>query len=428
LIFVVGLSLLCVALTPDRERAFGFAPMDVPGIDDSDRLAAMLSIHAHAWWPDADERKAQVIDLDDSVAILQRDVAPAASSRRRRAVAKLATHGFEVQRGEPPRLVRFRKPIISLGADPLYLEKHAASLDPSLFFEPHQLESIILDWLVYFTPSCPWLGQKPEGAVKDPPPMGWNYSVVVPRHVSDIARAFDPQKWDECSTFFPETYRPVVGQSCCPYSGDTTTDCSFTPDGEGRPPVDQPRAAGRPTPWSPLYENYCSDQTKECGSCLDHDCDLEFRNLMCVKSEYDISPLFHWATAWADSYTVHYKLASWLRSETLGQEQNASDHPDSVKKITSDEGWVKVVATPPPTIVGSQADWSKVTVEKGLRFNADSVTQEYGQLLKIFQEEIAGQIAEQACCMLDVEPWGPWWWWWKPKLIASIDGEIPDGL
>src|SRR5207245_643206 len=75
-------------------RAGPRPPSTQAGITDQQRVRAMLSIHAHARWPDAKFKTLPFLPLGDAVQILKSDRGPAADSRRRRAVAKLAAYGL----------------------------------------------------------------------------------------------------------------------------------------------------------------------------------------------------------------------------------------------------------------------------------------------------------------------------------------------
>src|SRR5712692_1855553 len=58
-------------------------PPTPPGaITNQQRIQAMLSIHAHARWPDANFKRLPFLELRDAVQILSRDHGPAADSRR----------------------------------------------------------------------------------------------------------------------------------------------------------------------------------------------------------------------------------------------------------------------------------------------------------------------------------------------------------
>jgi hypothetical protein len=65
-----------------------------PLVTDEQRNLAMLSIHAHAFWPDRNFSGVSFLPLDRAIAILDEDTGPAADSHVRRAIANLWAYGY----------------------------------------------------------------------------------------------------------------------------------------------------------------------------------------------------------------------------------------------------------------------------------------------------------------------------------------------
>lgn len=387
---LVAGALLWRALTPGPPT--GFPPSGAPWVTDGDRVAAMVSVHVHARWPEADFG-GLVIPLSDAVRILRTDPGEAAASRRRRAIAKLASYGL------PER--RFGGEIEALGGDLGLIENWILSEFGSPPYPPPQvLEASIANLLVWLTPSCPWKDAEVSGSVKEPPPLQWSFEVDVPRPLPDVARALDPQSWAQCSPFFLESYLVETDAPCCPNTGSA---CGFTPDaGTGKPPAAAAVPRGKYHASSPFYEDFCYDPEGSCGECEQAGCTVDFENLLCVQSSYDVKPLFDFMAKLAGHYAVDFHLSRALSGELDDAEGDAY-------QLSADQGSLEVerLSSAEAAAKGG-GDWCRVEAQKHLGFSSSGVEGAVGRVLVGLEDELAGQVAEHACCSVAHESWGPW--------------------
>lgn len=355
------------------------------GVTDDQRIAAMLSIHAHARWPDEDFSGLHFLPLPAAVEILTRDRGRAADSRRRRAIAKLVAYAptYEYVQLAIAALLMNRADL----APPLRTLKAEGAAS----FSPAVLEVAYANLLVALTPDCPWnVPAPPTGGVRDPPPVEWSYDVTIPRNVEDIARALDPQSWDLCSPFFKDTHLVSTAAPCCP----TNSGCSET--GARSEP------AGKPYKDAVLYERFCI--ADNCGiPCPGpHMCDIDFENLLCITTGYDPRIPFSFLAGCADRYDVDYHLASWISGELLGVEPAAiiTDRGHlSARRATDAEKATLTVGSP----------WAMVHVDKVLDFTSSGHTGAVGKYLQVLTDELAGQIVEQSCCEVASQCWSACW-------------------
>jgi hypothetical protein len=351
-------------------------------VTNEQRIAAMLSIHAHARWPDGNFDGLQFLPLRKAVELLMRDRGMAAASRRRRAIAKLAAYAPE---NEDIHLA-----IADLLMNRKDLTPTVSALRTDRAISPALLEVAIVNTLTALTPDCPWnIPAPPSGGVKDPPPVAWSYDVSIPRNVEAIARALDPQSWDQCSPFFKDTHLASTAAPCCP----TASSCTAI-GARSEPP-------GKPYNQAVLYERFCvaDDCSTPCPG--PHRCDIDFENLLCVTTEYKPWIPFSCLVACADQYDVDYHLASWISGELLGLEPAA---------VIMDQGRLsarRATAAETATLTGSP--WAVVHVDKTFDFTNSGQTGAVGKFLQALKDELAGQIVEQACCEVPAECWCAGW-------------------
>ncbi len=380
---ILVLLTILTALSGGCSAPLHHASVPVPdGVTNEQRVAAMLSIHAYARWPDGNFDGVQFLPLRKAVDILRRDRGMAADSRRRRAIAKLAAYA--------PENEDIRQAIGDLLMDRRDLTATVSKLRTDRAISPALLEVGIANSLSALTPDCPWnLPAPPTGGVKDPPPVEWSYDVSIPRDMEDIARALDPQSWDQCSPFFKETHLASTASPCCP----AASSCTETG------PRSEP--AGKPYNQAALYERFCvaDDCSSPCPG--PHKCDIDFENLLCVTTEYDAWVPCSCMVSHADRYDVDYQLASWISGELLGIEPAA---------VITDEGRLSTRrATAAETAKLTGSPWSVVHVDKTLDFANSGQTGAVGKFLQALKDELAGQVVEQACCEVPTEHWCTGW-------------------
>jgi hypothetical protein len=362
--------------------------LQVPGISDADRVSAMLSVHANArnlelaieFLPELDE-KGGAIDA------LRRDQGEAASSRRRRAVAKLAGYGLTLQEGRLEN--RFAPQIDRLGVDPDFISAEVSKRFPMGLPGPLALELFVGDLLAFMTPFCRWV-QATGKVGGNTPDIEWSYDVAVPRRFHDVARALDPQSWNQCSLLLHHSYLVANPGDCC------STDPSDCPQGPV-PPPGTPIPRGKPYSACALFEEYCQDQQGDCTRCDNASCEVDFRNVLCISTSYDRLVLWQKMAASANRYEVKFGLGRWIHTEWA--DEAVGD------EIAEDSGllWVERIPGPGPPS-------AKVHVEKKLRFKDPVVTELVRELVKAYEDELAGEIVEHACCEVAPETWGPFPW------------------
>ncbi len=412
------------AFGPGRSGQPGFAPGNQPGMTDPMRTAAMLSVNAHARWPMENQRKIDVIPLGDAISILVRDAVPAAASRRRRAAAALAAYGLALEDKEL-KFERFTDELWWLGADPSalleYLDLDRSKLIKStgVLISPEVLELLIGNYLVFLTPQCQWQRDEVGGGVgTDPPPVVWEFTANIPRTVAEVARTFDPQKWDEaCSPYFPRAYFAEGRENCCEEEASEPI-CELDRDSDGRAlPADE-RGAGRPHENTLFYEEFSADS---------RDGEITFHNALCTSAGYDIFAPWQFLTKWANRYELRFDLVGgrWLYSSVLGVSQKDGDEGFLHYRITADYGWIRIEETDPPessspplvaALVGSTDEWVNLTSRKELEFESGDVTETASQALWLVQKEMAHALVDQACCAVPVESWA-WPFTWLKKAF-----------
>jgi hypothetical protein len=168
----------------------------------------------------------------------------------------------------------------------------------------------------------------------------------VQRDVADVAKALDPQSWDQCSKFFSDT-------------------CLARRDAGGVIVEDPAEPLGAAWKTRTLYEHFV---------CAATGCGAWFENLLFVTTWYEGSPN-------QSKYVASYGFNSWL---------------DGVAKITGDDGdlWARKDAAG-----GTIADSSKnIAFENpGLTGMAEAA---------LAHSEMAGELAELVCCGVGGGPAG----------------------
>jgi len=363
---------------------------------------AMISVQAHALWPDRDFSGATFLTLEQAVDILRVDTGPLAASRTRRAVAKLWSHGYgrpDFRNAVKLLLAPYGIGIVAFEGD---IQDAAASAVPPIPLPPvtamlPQFEALISNQLVALTRECPYKPPTWTGLGVDtmPPPVDWAFNQLIPRRMEDIARSLDPQSWDKTSTLFYASYL-VDSPSCCPTNGLGT--CTFTAVSPTNhdPLSGTPEPVAKPYGYTPFFESFCVGTS--CPQCEGSPiCVGGFKNILCVKSEYDGSVPFSFLASTANSYTVHFRLGRFLFGEIDGTENQYVD---------DDRGQLSVRPATSAEKVGlSGTDWSMVHVEKTLSFKSSSMATALAKSLLARENEIAGQIVEQACLNVPAECW-----------------------
>lgn len=320
------------------------------------RIAAMISIHARAFWPDQlpPGIELRTASLDQAVALLKDDPDPFAVSRRRRAIAKLAAYGL----GRPEIDAALEELGANLGALRHAFEGHSGILGPrpafaeppeTLVLGPGERESAAYDLHANLSiPNCQtkrllnWVGSIGASTVA-------TSSVWVQREVGDVAKALDPQAWDECSKFFDHTYLARKDPS-------GVVEVPMVPFG---------------TPYSTptLFERF---------QCATTGCDAWFENLLYVTTWYETPGVGQ------TKYAVSYGFNECLDGQVLKKP----------RKIIADDGDLWARQDP--------AGGTNVEVSKTIAFDSAGLTGIAEAALA--HSEMAGELAELVCCGVGIEP------------------------
>lgn len=232
-------------------------PPPPPAISSVERAGSMLSVHGHAYYEaggilpqGVSPADMQLRPIESAVSVLVHDFDPAAQSRRRRAVAKLAAYGGENLRIAWEQLLFCDRDLIA---------KVKTQLDDP---DAVDRESAVFNVLASLSaPGCVPKDAVFGGPVLDASGVSVKLELTVgPAIPGQIAERLDPQKWDTCGAFFRNAYLTTgagVSNLTCPIS-------STTPD----PPDNDPRTPGSEY-HAKLFEHFAC---AACGS--------EFKNTL----------------------------------------------------------------------------------------------------------------------------------------------------
>ena len=354
-------------------------------VADRQRLAAMISIAANAYFPDKDfPPHTSPIDLGAAVITLNCDVALGggadAWSRRRRAIAKLAAYGLE-----RPLTAQT---ISDLGGDietiRSFVETQAAGLGEYLRGNTAVLESAIADMPGLQSGSSPGIADPPDAvdpatgvdALTSTCALTWEElyddvygagptvsavaSIRIERPLAEVAKALDPQSWGKCSKFYePGATYLITGNVTDPLT------CPATPD--------KPMTLGTPYHRA-LYEHF---------TCV-KGCDANFQNLLAIKTFYDNPDATPCTGAGGTNPCTRYRVDFGLKTVCAAQLSNEKVN------LTTDQGELQATIDP------KDPRWTRVYFVKRLSFG-DPVFN--GAMEAVLENtELAGELGEFACC------------------------------
>jgi hypothetical protein len=310
------------------------------------RLDAMVSIRAHALWPDRNFPPGiRPMALERAASLLRRDPDPFAPSRRRRAIATLAGYGWRAGTF-PPTIAHA---LGTLGVDPQALLRRIDE-EPAAPADGAELESRVYDavdrdrfggalWVADCHPTKLYQWVSPP----DKPSTTSSITLSVNRSVDDIARGLDPQSWSTCNQFFLKSYLAVE------------------PVGTADPAPDTPVAAGTAYPATAgsrlFFEHYDGRCSFGCW----------FKNLLDVRTWYESIP-----STSDHGYHIRYDLHRYL---------------SGTESIKIDGGGFKAE----PSTGGAT-----VTAWKTLQFQSTVATAVTAAVFR--QAAAAGVITDIACC------------------------------
>jgi hypothetical protein len=384
IVIIVGMS--CSAASADP------APCNKPpqAFTQRSRLQAMLSIHAHAYFASSRSHGRglgglDVLSLRDATETLRCDPSPGAWSRRRRAVAKLLAYGWP----DPVDRVLIEE---ELGAriDDIVRAMQAVygeALDRYLKPHPIRLETALLQLLA----DRPQLIPAPAGAPplapnecaqkwkpeQDPTSDDDSTSIAIHTYISisgttrnAIAQNVDPQRWDECSKFWP-TPAP---ESTCLATVMIPNTCELQ-----RPDV----ACGTSQPFG---SQYAKRHLYEHFVCTTPPCDCEFENVLNVSTTL-LPHNLKGSTTQVDAYHVGYSLPVCALEKFEGTISGRIGTNNAVR-ASIDRGWLDV---------WEEGGRTHVEANKFVAFTNRTDTSMTGVVMGF--TELNEELAEVACCL-----------------------------
>jgi hypothetical protein len=336
-------------------------------------LAAMLSIHAHAFWPNRDfPGDYRPIPLADAVAVLQSDGFPLASLRKRRAVARLGAYGLH--------LPEFRRAISELGVNPVTLDQslRLAGFDrepvgPTATSDATDVAERERRLFEATRAALPTRGCDASDFYRNPPDFVevkgagasavLNIEITVPRPRDAVARAIDPQKWDVCSPLFAPPEHTYLVES------DTNPSPTAIPA----------KPAGKPYPYTPMFEHF---------ECTTQGCppNAWFENLLSVTMEQEP------ATAERPPDCPHFVQGNERDTATYLLKTHLQG---SASDLTVDDGFISAESI--------TTDLTRVCMHKTLAFGIPADTGAIQGAWRVLQAEMGGLLAELACCPIEEE-------------------------
>jgi hypothetical protein len=334
--------------------------------------------------------------LTDASVLLRCDPDRLALSRRRRAIAKLAAYGWGTG--------AFTQQLLILG-----LNVEAFDLAIQHAFPPHVVEAAkhnrtILEFLfARFLRAHPQLiadagddlcGDQPEAPYDppfddDPPPqisIGSYISVALP--VTDVQRNLDPQRWDECSKFWPA---PDAASTAPldPHLGSTYLATESSPDCSLSASEIVPELSP-PDPGDTYHGRFFFERFE----CLVAPCNARFDNLLSITVEdgsHDVLEVGVEVTRRIDYGLPGCPINGGTDPFDGGIEAWVDGSTDAVKVII-DEGtmdaWAKQVGNVNRTFVRGH---------KKVKFDNPVVEATAGVALGF--TELNEELAEVACCL-----------------------------
>jgi hypothetical protein len=353
----------------------------------ANRLGAMLSVHAHAYYDHGipgpvTPAALGVVSLTQAARFLRCDLdhSPLAPARRRRAIAKLAAYGWVEERFEPElTIMGLEVAVLRAQIQPLLADWPGNQL----LLHPEILEWVLTNWIRLHPSVMAILAHDPCDAVPEhpfnPPQLIENGQIVtMDTYVSvrltrdQVAPNLDPQRWDECSEFWPTpppeaTYlTSVTGWSNCRITNHT---------------AQAPLQAGQPYPSNPrlLFERFV---------CNTNGCNSWFENVLSVQTWIgQATPVL------MQPPVEVYHMDFGLPKCRLGTPYNGflgGAIENDPATISADSGWIEA--------------WNKggrahIRANKSIAFGSPFFTGTTAEALAIKVHELNEQLGELACCM-----------------------------
>jgi hypothetical protein len=363
-------------------------------ITDADRMRALFSVHANTN-PALTARASELPSLEDAVALLRRDTAPGAESRRRRALAVLMSEAWDAgpdapllarlgirdfERVKDAIAERYPREVVALFQQDRewrqFVILRALTDDPKVF---SALDADNGGWFTSLafadgTGSTCWRPEEPSRTEFIDP------YVTVRTHISvgssltaaQVKANIDPQRWDDCSRFWqpaPDgTYLAVL-------TAPTPSGCHIAESNLAHASPNPSNTPGSDNYQGSLFEHF---------QCQNVGCSAWFKNLLQISAVPDhVAPFpsgtpipSHLVTYWLPTCTSESK-DGFIDGQILGKP----------KRVILDEGWMQL---------WEQDGRTHVQSFKKVQFDGAASTWLAAMILEL--TELSNEMGELACC------------------------------
>jgi hypothetical protein len=369
-----------------------------PSIGKEQRMAAMLSVHAHAYaHVDAlpsgiTLASLGVVSLDDAQTTLLEDCDPVAPARRRRAAAKLAAYGKNA--------APFTSTWKALLGDPLLIDKFMGTISVSLV--PFELESQLFAIASVLMSPCESVTNATfEGPDIHEGLVSWKVAYETTATLDWLRGRLDPQNWDRCSPFFKDTRYTTE---------DGTPQLSCTAPGPS--PAENNVKTPGDTYDATLFEDF------RCPAC-----ETDAQTLLLINARSDVScatdnnPCD--AQGWdaTPAFQVCYQLVCDAAKKRLCEQQVRGNTPGCCgeslyfctgnptsehEDLTEDWGELTVCnpRSPTTTTTAPSGVHRKVIARKNIKFASGWTNLKAYVLYYLGQKETTESTIDLACCQL----------------------------
>jgi hypothetical protein len=370
--------------------------------DKQGRLAAMLSVHAHAYFGARQALPAALpsgtMQIDAAALFLRCDRDGLSVSRRRRATAKLAAYGWETGEFVSQLLVlglnvdRFREAVLTdIPPHVLVMAGHNHSLLEYFFAQLlRQHPALMADSDNDPCDDQPEAPYDPPFGNDTPSQISIETYVSVKMPAASVYQNLDPQRWDECSAFWPTPNGSMTAPLSSTYGStyiatESSPDCTLT--ASEIVPDTSPPTAGTTYPGKFFFEHF---------ACTTAPCDAEFENLLSITVEEGTHDVYNVGSFW--THRVDYGFPACPANGGFdrfdGYIWSRFDGQKPPPKVVLDEGTMDVWEH---TDAQTGTKRTHVRGHKLVKFDNPVINGSTGVALGF--TELNEELAEVACCL-----------------------------
>jgi hypothetical protein len=363
-------------------------------LTDADRMRALLAVLANTN-PAFAARASELPSLAEAVAVLRRDTAPGADSRRRRALALLISEAWDAA-PDAPLLARLGlrdlvrvKAAIAERYPPEVLALFAQDREwrefvvlRALTDGPETFAALDADEAGWFTSlafaqgtgSTCWRPEEPSRTEFIDPyvTIRTHISVGSTLTAAQVKANIDPQRWDDCSGFWQP---PPNGTYLAVLAAPTPSGCTITEANLAHASPNPSNTPGSDDYQGSLFEHF---------RCQTPGCNAWFKNLLQISAVPDkVSPFpsgtpipSHLVTYWLPTCNGPNK-DGYIDGAILGKK----------KRVILDEGWMQL---------WEQDGRTHVQTFKKVQFDGAASTWLAAMILEL--TELSNEMGELACC------------------------------